>query len=163
MVVVGCRFRTKRSLNYGAADGVTLNTYTIDVTRLSLLDTWRLQKFGTSIDEGDAADLATPQGDGVANLLKFATGMDPMVPGVMPGTLTTDGSNLIFTYVRLKAAVADGTVCSVMWTDDLALPNWSNAGVTESSVDQGTTELVRDTLPMGGSGRRFVQLFVSHP
>jgi len=146
-----------------AADGITSNIYTIDITRLSGLDTWRLQNYGTSNDENEAADLAAPMGDGVVNLIKYATGMDPTVPGMMPGVISTNGTQLFFSYPRLKAAVADGTTFSVMWTDDLVTPNWSSEGVSENAVDQGATELVTAALPMGGAGRRFVQLFVSHP
>jgi multisubunit Na+/H+ antiporter MnhE subunit len=144
-------------------DESTTNTYTVDVTRLNVLQSWRTQYFGTSMSVGSAADLATPQNDGVPNLLKFATGMDPTVSGVMPGTLAVSGGSLAFTYVRVKAAVSDGTTCSAVWTDDLTSGSWSSDGVMESSVDQGTTDLVTDLVPVGASGRRFVRLVVSHP
>ncbi len=41
---------------------------------------WRLTHFGDTDDEGDAADLANPTGDGLPNLLKFALDLDPTVP-----------------------------------------------------------------------------------
>ena len=41
---------------------------------------WRLAHFGDTADEGDAADLANPTGDGLPNLLKFALDLDPTVP-----------------------------------------------------------------------------------
>lgn len=146
-----------------AADGTTTNTYTIDVYRLNALEDWRQQHFGTHLNQGAAADTATPLNDGVPNLLKFATGMDPSVPGAMPGTLQASDGNLIFTYTRNKAAVSDGTAYQVQWTDDLRSGNWSAAGVTENSLDQGTTEQVSAFLPTGGGGYRFVRLVTNHP
>jgi hypothetical protein len=146
-----------------AADGATTNTYTIDVYRLNVLEDWRQQHFGTYLNQGAAADMATPLNDGVPNLLKFATGMDPAASGVMPGRLQASDGNLVFSYNRNKAAVSDGTLYEVQWTDDLHSGAWNAAGVTERSLDQGATEQVFTTLPAGGGSSRFVKLVVHHP
>jgi|GEM_PF-1892340 len=41
------------------------------------LSTWRQQYFGSDQNSGNAADLATPDGDGIPNLLKYALLMTP--------------------------------------------------------------------------------------
>ncbi len=51
-----------------------------EMTELTELESWRLTHFGTTENEGDAANGATPAGDGLFNLVKFALGLDPHVP-----------------------------------------------------------------------------------
>jgi hypothetical protein len=41
------------------------------------LNAWRKHHFGTAANEGEAADLADPNGNGVTNLLEYALGGDP--------------------------------------------------------------------------------------
>jgi alpha-tubulin suppressor-like RCC1 family protein len=126
-------------------------------------ESWRQQYFGTAANTGDAADAATPQHDGIPNLIKFATGMDPTKTGRNPGAATRVGGTITFTYIRSKAAVLDGVTIKVEWSDTLAENSWSNTEVSETSVDQGATELVTATLPAGSSSKRFVRLRVSRP
>lgn len=122
------------------------------------LSAWRQQYFGNTANVGSAADTAAPRGDGVPNLIKFATGQDPTVSGKMPGTATLSGSNLIFTYPRNKTAVGEITF-TVEWSDDLK--TWSSLNVVESNVvDNGATESVSVTIPKDTSTHRFVRLKV---
>ncbi|MFD0893871.1 DNRLRE domain-containing protein [Luteolibacter ambystomatis] len=53
---------------------------TLRVRAATPIETWRQNWFGTGADAGLAADLATPAGDGVSNLLKYATGTEPSQP-----------------------------------------------------------------------------------
>jgi hypothetical protein len=132
------------------------------MVRQNSFDTWRQQYFGTTDNNGTAADTAAPAGDGIANLLKFGTGQDPTVPGAMPGQAQVVGDNIVFTYLRNKAAVGVVTF-SVKWSDTLAADSWSSEGVTETSaVDQGATELVTVTVPKSSGTKRFVRLEISH-
>ncbi len=146
-----------------AADGTTTNTYTIDVYRLNVLEDWRQQHFGTYLNQGVAADMATPKNDGIPNLLKFATGIDPTVPATMPGRLQASDGTLTFSYTRDKAAVGDGTTYQVQWTDDLRTGSWNTTGVMESWLDQGNTQQVTATLPVSDGVSRFARLIVNHP
>ncbi len=61
-----------------------------------LPDAWVLQYFG-SLTSPNAAPNATPAGDGVPNWLKYALGLDPMVPGVaVPGGVVwADGKDVV--------------------------------------------------------------------
>ncbi|EIP99995.1 CBM6-containing protein,putative carbohydrate-binding protein [Opitutaceae bacterium TAV1] len=128
---------------------------------------WRLQWFGTREDADDAANLAAPAKDGIANLLKLATGdgtADPRVPGTEPGEIALDepGEFLEFTWSRNKAAFADGVVFTVTWSDTLAPESWSAAGVVVTRVeDQGATERVTIAIPRGEGDRRFARLEVT--
>jgi len=146
-----------------ARDTTTKMTYTVVVTRLTALETWRLTYFGTTANTGPAADTATPQNDEITNLMKFATGMDPTKRGLQPGALALSGSNLVFTYTRSKSAAVDGISCAVEWSDTMSPGSWSSSGVSETIIDQGQTELVTATLPAGTNRRRFVILVVTKP
>jgi alpha-tubulin suppressor-like RCC1 family protein len=141
------------------------NPFDIELTGsgLTQLEQWRLTHFQTTANSGAAADSATPQHDGVSNLLKFATGMNPAAPGVMPGVLTKSGGALALTYSRSKAAVLDGVSFIVEWSDTMAPGSWSNGGVVEAVSGQGDTDPVTATLPAGPGSGRFVRLRVVYP
>ena len=133
-------------------------------TRKVHLNTWRQLYFpGSTATTGPGADTATPHHDGLCNLLKFATGMDPAKPGAMPVSLTQSAGGFVFTYSRSKAAVSDGLVFTVEWSDDLTGDTWNSTGVVETAVDQGATERVRATVPAGSNAGRFVHLKVISP
>ena len=56
-----------------------------DANTDSLADSWQIQYFG-SVSNPNAAPNATPAGDGIPNWLKYALGINPLVPGiVVPG------------------------------------------------------------------------------
>lgn len=121
---------------------------------------WRYENFGSPDNSGNGADDATPQQDGVTNLMKFATGMDPDAAGTDPGVVSTSGGVITFVYDRADVAVADGVNFIVEWSDTLAEESWSVEGVTQMPVDQGATDEVTATVPAGAGGRRFVRLRV---
>lgn len=56
------------------------NTVTDPTSILGSLDSWRKQWFGSSSNTGTAADTASYAGDGMANLVKYALGLNPTVP-----------------------------------------------------------------------------------
>lgn len=76
-----------------------------------LPDEWQIQYFG-SASHPNAAPNATPAGDGVPNWLKYALGVDPLVPGVvLPDGVVwanagpTDGAaNTIQVYTAAEVA-----------------------------------------------------------
>ncbi len=141
------------------------NPFDISLTGLGLtaLESWRLQHFGTYGNTGSAADSAMPHKDGVTNLMRFATGMDPAVPGKPPGTAMKSGNAILFTYIRNKAAVAAGVIYTVEWSTTLQAATWSSVGVTETTVDLGATEQVTATVPAGSPDRTFTRLKVISP
>jgi uncharacterized delta-60 repeat protein len=64
------------------ACNVTGNTQSFDLnltgTGLTPAENWRQQHFGTTLNSGNAGDLADPNGNGVNNLLEYALGGDPL-------------------------------------------------------------------------------------
>jgi len=139
-------------------------TGVLTIVPMNAVDAWRQQWFGTTADIGIAADDMAPAGDGVSNLLKYATTdgtVDPASPGRMPGELELDGESLVFTYPRNKAAV--GVVnFEVKWSDTLQPESWSSAGVVETGTqDLGDVENVTVSIPKGTGTKRFVRLEVT--
>lgn len=125
---------------------------------------WRLAHFGTIDNAGAAADGMDANLDGESNLLEYATGQSPGAATRTETPITSNGSNLEFTYTRSRAAMADGVTFSVQWNDTLAANLWSSVGVTEQIVtDNGTVQTVKATIPAGTMGRRFVHLKVLGP
>ena len=73
------------------------------------VEAWRSNYFNTAAGTGNADDMASPAGDGIANLVKYAVGMNPTQPGTQPtATLFTDSgtgeSYLVLSFNRLLAA-----------------------------------------------------------
>ncbi len=102
---------------------------------------------------------ADSDGDGYANLLEYALGLDPTAvdSGVTP--LTVDDESLCLDYTRPRA-VTDVTY-QVEWADAIDSGDWSNAGVTQQILnDDGMRRVVRVSLPRGAASHRFVRLRV---
>ena len=98
----------------------------------------------------------------MSNLLEFSMNTHPRQASQPPQSLVRNGGNLEFTYIRAKAAVLDGVVFTVKWTDTLTPASWSSTGVSESILsDNGVVQQVKATLPTGAGSRRFVRLEVT--
>jgi hypothetical protein len=130
-------------------------------------DIWNESEFnaGELEDPTISGDSAAPAGDGVPNLLKYALGMDPMVDSTaglpIGGTAVINGSNcMTFTYTKMDSAT-DITYYPE-WSSDLA--NWSNSGLTEVILsDNGTSQQVRDSIPISNGQSIFFHLRVTDP
>ena len=73
------------------------------------IGTWRYTIFSTFQNAGTGADLATPAGDGVPNLVKYASGLAPATPDSTPVDTTKIAmingvDTLTLTFVRNTAA-----------------------------------------------------------
>ena len=122
---------------------------------------WRQAYFGSIANAGNGADGATPFGDGVPNLLKFATGLPGDARATAPGALAVVGSNLEFTFPRSVEAMAEVTLF-VEWSDTLEAGSWSSAGLSEQVLETHSgVQTVQVTLPAGSSGKRFLRLGVT--
>ncbi len=112
-------YRLKLTDNYG-------NSYygsDASFTTYSPVEAWRALKFGDASNTGDGADNGNPSGDGIPNLLKYALGMDPAVPGVQPQAVITDSNgskHLCMTFFRYVANT--DIVCEVQTADSPAGP-----------------------------------------
>lgn len=142
------------------------------------ITTWRQRFFDNTINAGDAADTADSDGDGISNLLEYATGADPTTgdslgisigdtpspPPALGGSSSNpppSGGEFYFHYRRNKLAL--GTVTfSVEWSDTLATNDWHTTGVTEQvTTEVDNIQQVKATVPVGTEDRRFVRLKVT--
>jgi autotransporter-associated beta strand protein len=124
------------------------------------IEQWRFTNYGSVLNTGTALDTADTDGDGVANLLEYATKMNPAANDVAPQSATKNGTNLEYIYTKNKAAT--DVTFAVEWSDDFT--TWSTAGVTQALVpgsDNGVTQQWKATLPAGVNGKRFVRLRVT--
>jgi glycosidase len=109
------------------------------------IDQWRQTHFGTT-DSNDpvAGDMAAPLGDGIANLIKYALGIDPAAPATGMPFAGSSGGFLTLTFNRQKSAT--DIVYHVETSGDLGswMEVWSSA-----------------TVPYGGGGNPFELVTVS--
>ena len=129
------------------------------VIALAPIQFWRWQWFGITGDSGVAADTAISTSDGMPNLLKYALGLDPLVPAANPiiGDISTG-------YLRLSVPRnpnATDVTFLIEVTDNLTTP-WTTNGTT---VDQNTPTLlqVHDNTPVSSSAAGFIRLRITRP
>ena len=98
--------------------------------------------------------------DRLLNLLEFATNSDPNISSQSPTTLVMAEAEMEFYYTRARAALDDGCVFTVEWSDNLAAP-WFVADVVEEILtDNGTLQNIKVTIPLSPSGERYARLRV---
>jgi hypothetical protein len=112
-----------------------------------LPDAWQIQYFG-SITNPAAAPNATPAGDGVPNWLKYALGLDPLVPGlVVPGGVVwANGTQLggssatntvqIYTAAEVAFDTQPGTNYYIQEVTSLS-SGWQTLNPTDPIVGDG--------------------------
>ncbi len=150
----GYTFRINYNLRTGNDVVLTLIT--------SPIEQWRFTNFGSMLNNGAGLDTLDGDGDGVSNLIEYATKMNPALNDMVPQSATKNGANLEFVYTKNKSAT-DVTFI-VEWSDTLG-NDWSTVGVTQSLVagsDNGVTQQWKAVMP-AGSARRFVHLKVTRP
>jgi hypothetical protein len=142
------------------ASGETSASLAVSV--FTAFQSWQNQHWPGITDPAIVGPNADPDGDGSVNLLEFALGTLPKVPGASVVGIAKNGAVLEFTYPRSLAAVQDGCMFIVEWTDTLT-PDWSTSGVSQEVLaETNGVQTLKASLP-AGSGRRFVRLKVEHP
>ncbi len=148
-------------MNYTGGDGndIVLTLIT------TAIEQWRFTHFGSIFNTGTALDTADSDGDGIVNLLEYATKMNPNASDTVPISMTKNGNVIDFIYTKNNAAT-DVTM-TVEWSDTL-LNDWTNAGNSDPTVlsDNGIThtQQIKVTVPAGpGVTRRFIHLKVTSP
>jgi uncharacterized repeat protein (TIGR01451 family) len=126
---------------------------------LTPIETWRQQWFGTISNAGYAADTYVFTSDGMANLLKYAMGLNPLLPTNNPATVDISTGFLRFTVPKNPSATDVSLM--LVGTDDLGSA-WETNGIV---VDQNTATLFQAHygVPIGSSAKRFMRLGVTRP
>lgn len=102
-------------------------------------------------------------GDGISNLIEYATQMNPAANDVRPQSATKSANTIDFVYTQNQSAT-DVTYI-VEWSDTLGT-DWSTTGVSAPTIlsDNGISQQVKVTEPAGNDvTRRFVHLKVTRP
>jgi hypothetical protein len=128
-------------------------------TTWTALQAWRQQWFGTTSNSGSAADTYVASGDGLANLIKYGLGLNPLVASPSPITFSLAGGYLTITVPRSSSAT--GISYFLESTDNLA-GGWSTSSVV---IDVNTPTLLQghDSNPLSGTSRRFMRLRLTQP
>ncbi|MCU0793341.1 MAG: hypothetical protein MUE42_10955, partial [Opitutaceae bacterium] len=130
------------------------------IRRIPEIDLWRRANFGTTADDGPAANLADPDSDGHPNLLEYALGSDPLASShsFAPAAnvrITNIGGRLALIFPRLRAELT----YTVEASTDLA--TWTTIATNPGAPDAEVT--VTDTAAPSNSPRRFLRLRVTIP
>lgn len=138
------------------------NPVRIDLSgrQATVLEAWRQEHFHSPYSTNDGADLNDADGDGLVNLMEFATGSHPREYSPPVGVVVKNGNVLEFTYTRRKAALAEVTF--IREYSETLSGIWSRAGSTvETILTDGDIQTVRVNNPAGINGKRFVRLRVT--
>ncbi len=134
---------------------------------------WQDQAFNSAqlANSAISADTASPAGDGITNLLKYALNLNPWTSGAtgMPvASLVTTGSGTYLQFTYTQAPADTDLTYTVQLSSDLQ--NWvSGTGyvVPVSIVNNGggatETVTVQSTIPESGTAPQFMRLQVTGP
>jgi len=152
----------------GGGDLNTNNNSVTDPTSIvGSLDSWKNQWFGSAAGTASAADTNSYAGDGIANLVKYALGMNPTIPATngLPEMKMTN-NKLSLRFNRQKSAT--DIVYEVQAAGDLfgfsnATVLWSSTTNPYTNASPSQTVTVEDTVGTGSTNRRFMRLQISRP
>jgi hypothetical protein len=138
----------------------------LDTTTLTPLQLWRNTWFGNPSNVGAGANGASPAGDAVPNLMKYALGLNPFTattPAQLPsGSLQTfSGQSYLTLTVNRATQPADITYIVEVSSN---LLSWVSGPPNTVTVTNTATQLVvRDNTPVPAATSRFIRLRVSNP
>jgi hypothetical protein len=117
---------------------------------------WQIDTGLSEMNEADAEATADPDGDGIANLLEYALGGDPLIPNSasLP-QISVDNTYMTITFLRLRSDI----IYRIKASDDLV--TWSVIAENPGSVGSWVT--VEDTVSIAEASRRFLRLEIVLP
>jgi hypothetical protein len=139
----------------------------LDESTLTPLEIWRNTYFGNPSNVGAGANGASPAGDGVPNLIKYALGLPPLTPATdaqLPaGSIQTfAGTNYLTLTVNRAAEPPDVTY--IVEVSGNLLGAWSSGSPYTVTLTNTATQLVvRDNTPVPAATARFMRLAVTNP
>ena len=141
----------------GSGGRFTIDSITLTYTPPPLTPkTWRDLYFPAPADPAAAGDTADPDGDGIVNLLEYATGT---VPTTIDPAPTTVGRDLAGHLTLGFTSIADPNLTyEVFASGDLSA--WTRiSSATGAGLGAGP-QVVADTQPANATARRFLRLAV---
>lgn len=142
-------------------------TWVFHILPLRPYEQWSSTNWAPAMSESITGPAADPDGDGLKNLVEYATALDPLVPSRSPlpsvGTTLFNGQDYgTFTFRRSKTATDVAFEPVASYTVDT--PAWQPLVVGHSTNDFGTYEQItlRDSEPITPFTNRFYQLRLKH-
>ena len=138
----------------------------LDTTTLTPIEIWRNTNFGNPSDVGAAVDGASPAGDNVPNLIKYALGLSPntfATAAQLPASnIQTNGGQSYLTITVNRTANPPDVSLAVQVSGDLV--NWaSGTNSTVTLTNTPTQLIVQDAVPVTQTAARFIRLTVTGP
>ncbi len=153
----------------------------IGANELAPIDSWRYAKFGiNATNTAMTAATATPAGDGIRNLIKYALALDPLHVSTagLPRVQTQPVNDLRYLALQFThAPSASDITCTVQTSDDCV--HWSDGSrygaagdlpansftteVSRTSSNGVETITVRDNTDIDSAPRRFMRVRVAQP
>ncbi|WP_146850903.1 Ig-like domain-containing protein [Brevifollis gellanilyticus] len=137
----------------------------------TVLQSWRIEHFGSHSNLGNAADDADPDGDLLPNIIEWIIATDPEVSEAhLHPTINAQTSDVVCTFTRNDEAEGSSTL-TFQWSGDLTI--WNDVmlpaasagpdgqGVRVNVVENGTSpDTITVSLPKsnGPDGRLFTRL-----
>ncbi len=161
------------TVTLGATNGIGTGNASLALTVQTPFAAWQSQYFTTAELSNPAVSgsNASPAGDGISNLMKYALNLNPKTSGMagLPtvSTTTVNGSKyLTLTYTKVIAATDITYVPEVSgnlgtWASGTGSLTTMSATNNADGVTQ--TVVVRDNTAETGTARRFVHLKVTSP
>jgi hypothetical protein len=139
----------------------------LDQSTLTPLQTWRDNHFGNPSNVGAGANNASPAGDGVPNLIKYALGLNPATPATaaqLPsGSIQPAGGTNYLTLTVNRAAQPSDITYIVEVSSNLPGSWVSGPPNTVTLTNTATQLVVRDNTPVPATTTRFIRLRVTNP
>ena len=134
----------------------------VSVAALTAYQQWKLNA-GLA---ADAPDTATPDGDGLPIILKYALNLPPGVPESSPTELShSESGEILFAFERRSPApvtyVAQSSADLATWTDIATCPAGADAWSGTATVEEqgsGAIRTVVVSLPVAGQARQFLRV-----
>jgi hypothetical protein len=139
----------------------------LDQSTLTPLQIWRNIHFGNPSNVGAGANGASPAGDGVPNLIKYALGLNPFTPATsaqLPfGKIQPAGVTNYLTLTVNRASEPPDVTYIVEVSSNL-LGGWVSGPPNTVTLTNAATQLVvRDNTPVPATTARFIRLRVTNP
>src|SRR5581483_1893869 len=129
---------------------------------------WRFDNFGSYdsngqpvIPSGNSDETANPSGDGIPNLMKYATGMSPLVSSTTQAATiarSNDGTRITVTF----NCIADPTLTYLVEAAVDITGTWNPIWSSTGSSNVAGLITVQDTALISDKSHRFLRLRVTH-